>query len=182
MTENIAGAYLYSLHIEFNLRQNVQFYRFRTFWCGESKTHQNCSFDAIRSMRFRSQRKRISLKTHECEQGLRLVSCFLLFFLPIIVAVTTKSLDVCNSTFHCTVSWSTHVLVRFLVARVVWLDEKLCFTLPIYTKVYKSTFPLFSTLSTSSLKLPSRPLPTPPKQCGVTAQDAYGKRSQTSQL
>ena len=105
----------------------------------------------FKSMRFRSQRKRIPLKTHECEEGLRLVSRFPLFFLPIIAAVTTKSLDVCNSTCHCTVSWSTHVLVRFLIARVVWLDEKLCFTLPIYTKVYKSTFPLFSTISTSSL-------------------------------
>ena len=31
MTENIAGACVFIMHIEFNLRQNVQFYRFRTF-------------------------------------------------------------------------------------------------------------------------------------------------------
>jgi len=31
MTENITGAFVCSMHIEFNLRHNVQFYRFRTF-------------------------------------------------------------------------------------------------------------------------------------------------------
>ena len=44
------------MHIGFNLRQNVQFYRFRTFQCEQSKTHQNGRVDANRSMRFRWQR------------------------------------------------------------------------------------------------------------------------------
>ena len=37
-----------AMRIEFNLRRNVQFYRFRTFYCGQSKTHQNVSVDANR--------------------------------------------------------------------------------------------------------------------------------------
>ena len=50
---NIAGACVCSMHIGFNLRQNVQFYRFRTFECEQSKIHQNGRVDANRSMRFR---------------------------------------------------------------------------------------------------------------------------------
>ena len=46
MTENIEGACACSMRIEFNLRHNVQFYRFLTFLCGQSKTHQNSSVDA----------------------------------------------------------------------------------------------------------------------------------------
>ena len=56
-----------SMCIEFNLRYNVQFYRFRTFhekceWT--VKTYQKGSVDANRSMRFC-----ILLKTHQCGQG-----------------------------------------------------------------------------------------------------------------
>ena len=50
MTENIAGACACSMRIEFNLRHNVQFYRFLTFLCGQSKTHQNSSVNANWSM------------------------------------------------------------------------------------------------------------------------------------
>ena len=46
MTENIAGACVCSMRIEFNLRPNVQFYRFRTFWRGQTKTPHNGSVDA----------------------------------------------------------------------------------------------------------------------------------------
>ena len=59
MTKNIAGARDCSMRIEFNLRHNVQFYLFRTIYCGQSKKRQNESVDANRSMRFRWQRKRI---------------------------------------------------------------------------------------------------------------------------
>ena len=59
MTKNIAGACVCSMRIEFNLRHNVQFYLFRTIYCGQSKKHQNESADANRSMRFRRQQKRI---------------------------------------------------------------------------------------------------------------------------
>ena len=41
-----------AMRIEFNLRRNLQFYRFRTFYSGQSKTHQNVSVDANRSMFF----------------------------------------------------------------------------------------------------------------------------------
>ena len=41
MTENIPGACACSMRIEFNLRHNVQFYRFLTFLCGQSKTHRS---------------------------------------------------------------------------------------------------------------------------------------------
>ena len=51
VTENIAGACACSMRIEFNLRHNVQFYRFLTFLCGQSKTHQNSSVNANCSMR-----------------------------------------------------------------------------------------------------------------------------------
>ena len=62
MTENIEGACACSMRIEFNLRHNVQFYRFLTFLCGQSKTNQNSSVDANWSMReFLWQRKRISV-------------------------------------------------------------------------------------------------------------------------
>ena len=46
-----------SMRIEFILRRYARFYRFRTFKSGQSKTHQNGSVDANRSMRFRWQRK-----------------------------------------------------------------------------------------------------------------------------
>ena len=62
MTENIAGACVCSMCIEFNLRHNVQFYRFRTFWYGQSKTHQNGDVAENWSLRFRWQRPRIHLK------------------------------------------------------------------------------------------------------------------------
>ena len=51
MTENIAGACACSMRTEFNLRHNVQFYRFLTFLCGQSKTHQNSGVNANWSMR-----------------------------------------------------------------------------------------------------------------------------------
>ena len=38
--KNFAGACVRDMRIELNLRQNVQFYRFRTFWSRQSKTHQ----------------------------------------------------------------------------------------------------------------------------------------------
>ena len=47
--------------------------RFPTFLCGQSKTHQNSSVDANRSMRFRWQRKRILSKKHQCKWGLNLI-------------------------------------------------------------------------------------------------------------
>ena len=62
MTKNIAGACVCSMCLEFNLRHNVQFYHFRTFRCGQSKTRQNGDEAANRSMRFRWQRPRIHLK------------------------------------------------------------------------------------------------------------------------
>ena len=62
MTKNVAGECVCSMRIEFNLRQNAQFYRFLTFLCGQSKTHQNSSVDANWSMReCLWQRKRISV-------------------------------------------------------------------------------------------------------------------------
>ena len=62
-----------SMCIEFNLRHNVQFYRFRTFHekCGWTvKTYQNGSVDANRSMLFC-----ILLKTHQCGQGHSYTQC-----------------------------------------------------------------------------------------------------------
>ena len=56
MTENITGACDFSMRIEFNLRHNVQFYRFLTFEWGQSKTHENGRVDENRSIRFRGQR------------------------------------------------------------------------------------------------------------------------------
>ena len=64
MTENIAVASVCSVRVDFNLRHNVQFNRFRTFYWGQSKTHQNSSEDANRW-----QRKRILLKTHLFQKG-----------------------------------------------------------------------------------------------------------------
>ena len=46
MTENIAGACVCSMRIEFNLRHSLHLYRFWTFYCGQSKKHQNGSVDA----------------------------------------------------------------------------------------------------------------------------------------
>ena len=69
-TENIAGTRVCSVRIEIHLRHNVQFYRSRTFQCGQQKTYQNGSLDANRSMRFRCLRKRILLKTHWCRHHL----------------------------------------------------------------------------------------------------------------
>ena len=46
MTENIVGVCVCSVRIEFNLRPNVQFYPFGTFWRGQTKTPQNGSVDA----------------------------------------------------------------------------------------------------------------------------------------
>ena len=45
-TENITRAGVWSMRTEFNLRHYVQFYCFRTFYCGQSKLHQNASADA----------------------------------------------------------------------------------------------------------------------------------------
>ena len=56
---NIAGACVCSMRIGFNLRHNVQFYRFRTFECEQSTTHQNGRVDANRSTRFRWQRRSV---------------------------------------------------------------------------------------------------------------------------
>ena len=53
--QNNAGAYVCSMRIEFNLFYNAQLYSFRSFWCGQSKTHQNGSVEANRSIRFRWQ-------------------------------------------------------------------------------------------------------------------------------
>ena len=56
ITEYIAGVCVWSIYTEFNLRHNVQFYRFQTFQCGHSKTHQKLVWvDTNRSMRFRWQ-------------------------------------------------------------------------------------------------------------------------------
>ena len=41
VTENITGAYVCNMRVEFNLRHKVQFYRFRTYYCEQSKKHQN---------------------------------------------------------------------------------------------------------------------------------------------
>ena len=62
--------------IEFNLRHNAQFYLSGTFWCGQSKTHQNGNVNANWLMRFWWQGKCILLKRHWCGQGL--------FIMPII--------------------------------------------------------------------------------------------------
>ena len=50
MTKDIAGTCVCSMCIELSLRHNVKFYRFRTFKCGQSTTHQNGSMDANRSI------------------------------------------------------------------------------------------------------------------------------------
>ena len=60
-----------SMRTKSNLCHNVQFYRFRTFQSRQSKTLQNICVDANRSIRVRWQRKRILLKKHLCELGLR---------------------------------------------------------------------------------------------------------------
>ena len=73
MSENIAGACVCSMHTEFNLRDNVQLYRFRKFYCGQMTKHQNSSVDATRSIRFRWQRKCILLKTHLCVYGAKTI-------------------------------------------------------------------------------------------------------------
>ena len=63
MTENIAGACVCSMRIEFNLCHNVQFNRFRYLLSvGQSKNHQNGVGDENRLMGFRWQR--IFLETH----------------------------------------------------------------------------------------------------------------------
>ena len=60
-----------SMRLEVNFRhRNVQFYRFRAFSCGQSKTHQNGRMEANLSKRFQWQRKRILLKTRYGGQGL----------------------------------------------------------------------------------------------------------------
>ena len=63
-TENIAGACVCSMRIEFNLRHNVQFYRFRPFFIVDSRKRIK-TLDANRSMCFRWQRK-----THTFENAL----------------------------------------------------------------------------------------------------------------
>ena len=62
MTKNIAGACVCSMCLEFYLRHNVQFYRFGTFWYGQSKTHQNGDVAANRSLCFQWRRPHIHLK------------------------------------------------------------------------------------------------------------------------
>ena len=57
----------------YNLRHNLQLYRFRTFYWGLMKKHQNGSVDATRSIRFRWQRKCILLKTHLCVYGAKTI-------------------------------------------------------------------------------------------------------------
>ena len=52
VTVNITGAYVCNMCVEFNLRHNVQFYRFRTFYREQSKTHQNGGVEANRSIFF----------------------------------------------------------------------------------------------------------------------------------
>ena len=83
MTENIAGACGCRMRIEFNLRHNVQFYRFLTFLCGQSKTNQNSSVDANWSMReFLWQRKRVSVD--------RASDCLLCAHFYVIIGVTWR--------------------------------------------------------------------------------------------
>ena len=50
ITEYIAGVCVWSMYTEFNLRRNVQFYRFQMFQCGHSKTHQNVSLSGHESI------------------------------------------------------------------------------------------------------------------------------------
>ena len=65
MNENIAGACVYSMRIEFNLRHKVYIpIAFVRFCVNSHKKSQNGSGDANRSIRFRWQRKRILLKPH----------------------------------------------------------------------------------------------------------------------
>ena len=56
VTENIAGTGVCSMRIELNVRHKVWFYRFRTFYGGLLKPHQNDSVGANGSKRFRWQR------------------------------------------------------------------------------------------------------------------------------
>ena len=62
ITEYIAGVCVWSMYTEFNLRHNVQFYRFQTFQCGHSKTHQNVSLSGHESIDAFSMKT--LLKTH----------------------------------------------------------------------------------------------------------------------
>ena len=62
ITEYIAGVCVWSMYTEFNLRYNVQFYRFQTFQCGHSKTHQNVSLSGHESIDTFSMKT--LLKTH----------------------------------------------------------------------------------------------------------------------
>ena len=84
MTENIADGSVCSVRVDFNLRQNVQFNCFRTFYWGQSKTHQNRSEYAIRW-----QRKRILLKANLCRQCLSLLSVNFHFNSPLVVFIVT---------------------------------------------------------------------------------------------
>ena len=52
------------MYTEFNLRYNVEFYRFQTFQCGHSKTHQNVSLsghESIDAFSMKTLWKRISV-------------------------------------------------------------------------------------------------------------------------
>ena len=62
ITEYIAGVCVWSMYTELNLRYNVQFYRFQTFQCGHSKTHQNVSLSGHESIDAFSMKT--LLKTH----------------------------------------------------------------------------------------------------------------------
>ena len=77
MTENITGAYVCSMRIEFNFHHNVQLYRFRTFWYGQSKTIKTVVWTRIDRCVFDDNKNAYLWKRHLCGQDLTLI-CFIL--------------------------------------------------------------------------------------------------------